>query len=188
MSVQMSVFLLDKSVLRRAAAGLVKLEFEHMLGPQELEVLSLIYVAQAHNTRLFVQEEAYNILSRFPQPEIRLLLSYVEVMKAARYFKRWARRLRSYGFTREDAKLLALAVFGTDEAKSILGVQAILTLDASLIQNYRFNFTSLEKRLKKMRVDLPSPYNAVELPLIMSPGEALALWGIQILSQEGEIG
>jgi hypothetical protein len=60
---------------------------------------------------------------------VQTFLAYVEVMQAGRYFKRWTRRLQEHGFTREDAKILGLGTFGTDEAGEILGVQAIIILD-----------------------------------------------------------
>jgi len=49
-----------------------------------------------------------------------MFLKRVKVLYPGRYFKRWARRLRDRTFTREDAKVLALGTFGTDEAGQIL--------------------------------------------------------------------
>ncbi|RLC80346.1 MAG: hypothetical protein DRI61_05985 [Chloroflexi bacterium] len=150
-------------MLRKAIASLIKVEFEHPLSAQELEALSLLYFAQRHDVRLFISEEAFNILGRFSRPEIQIVLDFVKVMKATRYFKRWARRLREYGFTREDAKLLAL------------GVQAILTFDLSLLNNYQLKRSHIEKRLDEMRKALPTPFNLVKLPSVMLPKEALTL-------------
>jgi hypothetical protein len=45
---------------------------------------------------------------------IHFFLNQVEVAVSTRYFRRWARRLREHGFSREDAAILALATFGTD--------------------------------------------------------------------------
>ena len=44
-------------------------------------------------------------------------------------FKRWTRRLKEYGFTKEDAEVLALATFGTTLNGDILGMHILATSD-----------------------------------------------------------
>lgn len=48
--------------------------------------------------------------------EVRDFLDEVEVIRVGRYARRWATRLREYGFTREDAAVFSLGTFGTDLA------------------------------------------------------------------------
>ncbi len=45
---------------------------------------------------------------------LTLLYAEVEVIQVTRYTRRWARRLREHGFTREDAVILSLGTFGAE--------------------------------------------------------------------------
>lgn len=65
-----------------------------------------------------------------------MFLKRIEVLYHGCYFKRWARRLREDTFTREDAKVLALGTFGTDEAGQILGVHTIVTYDRPMLRKW----------------------------------------------------
>jgi len=91
-----------------------------------------------------------------------------------RYFKRWACRLRDYGFTREDAKVLALGSFGYNPTDELLGVEAVITLDLHLIHNYANQKAAIASRLAEMTADLSAPFRDAELPVILTPQAALA--------------
>lgn len=176
MSSQAPTYLLDKNVARKAITGIAKAELGQSLTKEEADCLSLLLKAKRRNLRLFVSVEISNILRRFSEkPEVQIFLASVEVMQAGRYFKRWARRLREYGFTREDAKILGLGTFGTDGAGNILGVQAIITFDRPFINNYKAHLASLEDRLKAMTGDLLPPFRDAALPSVTRPEEVLAL-------------
>ena len=176
MSSQTPTYLLDKSVARKAITGIARAELGQSLTKEEVDCLSLLQKAKRRNLRLFVSVETSNILRRFSRkPEVQTFLASVEVMQAGRYFKRWTRRLHEHGFTREDAKILGLGTFGTDEAGEILGVQAIITLDQPFINNYKANLTFLQDRLKAMTVDLPPPFRDAALPSVTRPEGILAL-------------
>jgi hypothetical protein len=125
---------------------------------------------------MFVSEETANILGRFfARREVRLFLDTVETMYAGKYFKRWARRLREYSFTREDAKVLGLATYGTDAAGEILGVEVIVTFDQSLINNYKVQRPALGRRLQAMTAQLSLPFRDAGLPEVVHPIEGLHL-------------
>jgi hypothetical protein len=125
---------------------------------------------------MFISEETANIMGRFSTwREIRLLLGTVEIMYVGKYFKRWARRLHEYGFTREDAKVLGLATYGTDAAGEVLGVEIIVTFDRSLINNYEAQRPALERRLRTMTAQLSLPFRDAGLPEVMHPIEGLLL-------------
>ena|GEM_PF-422153 len=168
-------YLLDKNVIRRAITGIAGTQLGRPLTPEEDDCLSLLHEARKSNLRLFISIEAFNILQRLSkQVEVQVFLVSTEILQAGRYFKRWARRLREHGFTREDAKILGLGTFGTDEAGELLGVHAVITFDQHCINNYDTNLPSLQRRLRAMTTQLSSPFYQAALPDVKRPSEVLA--------------
>lgn len=171
------MYLLDKNVVRKAIGGMIKVEVGRELTQEDDDVLTLLWEAQKGNLKPFITIEAFNILQRFTgKIEVDLFLEMVDVMRAGRYFKRWARRLREYGFTREDAKVLSSGTFGTDDTGSILGADAIVTFDQPFINNYHAHFDVLQERLDTMTINLPMPFSKAVLPTLIQPAQALALF------------
>ena len=113
-------------------------------------------------------------LSRY-SAVVHLFRSRVEVVQPTRYFKRWARRLRDHGFTREDGAVLALATFGTSEDADILGMHVVATLDQAMIHNWDQHQTAIRKRFDAMRRNLPMPYDQVSLPQVQRPEDISSL-------------
>jgi hypothetical protein len=135
--------------------------------------LSFWRTAEERGDALYISPASHSILRRLSEfDEVRILLNAVGVLLPARYHARWARRVReTTGLTREDAALIALATFGTDEASGILGVRYFVTHDQALIAGYRVSASSLHRRLSTMAVQLSTPYNRATLPEIRSPEE-----------------
>ena len=159
--------LLDKNVARRIVEALYHLD---NLSLEEELVLGLWRRLQAEGTRLFIPIGALHILRRFEQlVEVRTFLATVEPLESARYVKRWARRLREYGFTREDALVLALATYGTDSTGDILGVETLITLDQPILNNFQTHRAELQSRLTAMTDQLPTPYCHATLPTVQHP-------------------
>jgi hypothetical protein len=174
MSDQPPVYLLDKNVTRRAIRGLVKLEISREPEQEEWEILILLWRAHAEAVRPFITVETFNLLQRFTDhAATAIFLRQVDVMHPSRYFKRWARRLHGYGFTYEDAKVLSLGTFGTNEAGDYLGSDVVITTDQALINNYQIRLSELEARLAAMVTNLTSPFIQAALPLVLQPAEAL---------------
>lgn len=132
--------LLDKSVVRRYFEGVSGLARGLALAEEEQQAVVLVHLARGKGQRLFLPIEAFNLLQahrhQIAPAEMAMFLKRVEVLYHGRYFKRWARRLREQTFTREDAKVLALGTFGTDEAGQILGVHTIVTYDRSVLRKW----------------------------------------------------
>jgi hypothetical protein len=164
-------YLLDKNVIRRLIKGLW---LGDQAGVEEQLALALWFKLRAAGHALYMSVETAHILERLPAyREIGLVSNTVEVMEAGRYFKRWAHRLREQGFTREDAKVLSLATFGTDAKQQILGVGTILTFDRPLINHFRQQQGVLRSRLTAMTDNLLLPYAGASLPAVSHPAE---LW------------
>jgi hypothetical protein len=163
----MPSYLLDKNVARRIIEALHHLD---NLSFEEEMVLDLWRQFQAEEARLFIPIGAMNILQPLAHLiEVRTFLATVEPMETGRYVKRWARRLREHGFTREDALVLALATYGTDPAGNILGVDVLVSLDQPLLTNFQHRQRELQTRLSAMTDRLPAPYNRARLPIIRHP-------------------
>ncbi|MBO0861014.1 MAG: hypothetical protein J2P21_21530 [Chloracidobacterium sp.] len=51
--------------------------------------------------------------------------------------RRWARRLRDFVFSPEDAVIIAYGSFGLDLQTGLVGIDALITNDNHLATNYR---------------------------------------------------
>lgn len=166
----MPTCLLDKNVVRRAIEGIGKTQIGRPLTNEELAALRLLLAAEQGQLALFISVEMQHILDRYgDHPDVQVLRRFVRVLQPARYFKRWVRRLRTHGFTGEDAKILALATFGTDPATNALGVEQIATFDQPMVNHVAHLQDRLTRRLKAMAVQLPTPYTSARFPVVRSP-------------------
>ncbi len=66
-----------------------------------------------------------------------------------------------------------MATFGTDEMRSILGVDEVLTFDKSLIPLFSENRARIEERLDAIRREVQPPYDEAKLPEVVSPRERI---------------
>jgi len=169
--------LLDKNVARYAIAGL---RYGHLrlLSPLETGALSLWRTAEEHGAALFVSPASFQVLQRLARyDEVRVFLDSVNVLSPTRYHIRWARRIReTTGLTREDAALIALASFGSDQQGSILGTLLLITYDQPLINGYLNHLPALKRRLRAMTTQLQAPFHQATLPRLATPDEVLREW------------
>ncbi len=172
----MRTCLLDKNVVRRAIQGIAKTQLVgYPLTGEERASLELLLAAEQGKLRLFISIEAQHLLGHYSDhPDVQVFLRFVQVLRPARYFKRWSRRLREHGFTREDAKVLALATFGTDPTVTHLGVDQVATFDRAFINHFEALEDRLLRRLKAMTAQLPPPYKSAGLPDVCSPHEMVS--------------
>jgi hypothetical protein len=171
--------LLDKVTARRILEGLLKLAEARDLTVDEVFALDLFERAAENRLRLFVIPSTDALLRQLRElPRysalIDLFLSRVDTALPTRYFKRWARRLQDYGFTPEDAHVLSLATFSTNEQRTILGQHYLATFDRPMIQQWATMLDSIEAHLATMRPDLPEPYSRARLPQAVRPQEVVA--------------
>lgn len=171
--------LLDKVTARRILEGMLKLAEARDLTVDEVFALDLFERATDARLRLFVVPSTSNLLRQLrdlPRYSalIDLFLNRVETAVPTRYFKRWARRLQAYGFTPEDAHVLSLATFSTNEQLTSLGLHYVATFDRPMIQQWAASIDSIEAQLAAMRADLPEPYRRAGLPQVVRPQEVVA--------------
>jgi len=166
--------LLDKVTARYIVQGLLKLAENRSPTREEISALDLFSLAHSSEMQFFIVPQTVSVLKRLAQlPHyatiIQLFLDRVEVITPARYFKRWTRRLRDYGFTKEDAAVLALATFGTNEASNILGADIIATFDQPMINQWSVQHSAIAERLEAMQNDISVPYSQAKLPQVLHP-------------------
>jgi hypothetical protein len=175
MSDQMRL-LLDKGVIRRYFEGVSALARDRELTEEQQQAVILVHVAPRLGGRLFISQEASNLLRAHSHElapgESLMLLRRVEILYPARYFKRWARRLRERTFTREDAKVLALGTFGTAADGGILGVHAIVTLDQAMLRKWDRDVALIAEHLREMTINLQVPFALARLPRVQLPEAA----------------
>jgi len=166
--------LLDKGTARRMLEGLLNLAQGRELTPAELSAVDLFAQADGRMLRLFIVPPTANVLrklARLPRYTgiVELFIARVEIAQPTRYFKRWARRLRDHGFTREDAAVLALGTFGTDDSGSILGMHALVTHDQAMLNHWSVQQPVIRASLAAMQRDIPEPYCLTRLPQALHP-------------------
>lgn len=126
--------LLDKSVARRLVEALSMYVIGQPLSAEHELALRFFVTARRRGDALLIVPPTHNVLNLIAvySPHaivVRRFLGVVDVVKPIRYTRRWARRLRGFGFSREDAAVLALGTFGAVESESVLGAACVLTLD-----------------------------------------------------------
>lgn len=167
-------WLLDKNVVRRAIEGIAASMVAVPLTTEKSEALRLLRWGKRNNIRMMIAPEIANILSRRDHLlSVQLLRREVDVILRGRYFQRWARRFRDYGFTPEDAKILSYGTFGFQPTSLVLGVTTIITFDRPFINNFETHKETLTRRLRAMTVQLRPPYNEARLPAMAQPQQVL---------------
>jgi hypothetical protein len=166
--------LLDKVTARHIMEGMLRLVEGRTVTPAELFALYFYRRARPRGIELFITPQTERLLKRLEHlPRyaglIRRFLGTTKVSLPARYFKRWARRLREYGFTSEDADVLALATFGTTQDVDVLGMHVVATFDQPMINQWDAQQAEIQQQLTNMRRNLRGPYRHVSLPTVERP-------------------
>ena len=164
--------LLDKGVIRRATEGWIRQTVGRPLLVEQQQAITILTTCPFE---LCVSAELYHILTHIVEaPFARRALDRVTVLWPTRYQKRWARRLRRFGFTGEDAKFLAYGSFSTDEDREVLGVNLVITCDRVLRDKYALDFSRILREFAAMTENLRLPYSSASLPAALTLGEFMA--------------
>ena len=133
---------------------------------------SYAYLATIAN-RFYITEQTSNILKRRTPIFAAPILSDTRPLKKARYLRRWARRLTEFGFSSEDAIVLAYGSFGLDVESQTVGVDAILTTDIRLADRYSQRHVEIKARFTDMITNLPKAYRELRLPYVLTTATVL---------------
>lgn len=94
--------LLDKNVARNFLSALVKVALNIPLPESEQIALQVVNGKPLEGKDIYIVEATDNVLKPLAEkyPEVRDFRSRVEVIIPSEYWRRWSRRLQSFGFTR----------------------------------------------------------------------------------------
>lgn len=166
--------LLDKGVVRRSYEFQVRVAQGVAPTPSQVEVIKV----QIHLARLawqtYITQQTANLLQLRPPRYANAILNNTKVLQKGPYLRRWARRLRDFVFTREDAVILAYGSFGVDPAVPGVGVEVIVTTDLRLTTNFDTRYAEIKERFDRMTANLPEPYRNSALPEVMTPATVLS--------------
>lgn len=148
--------------------GLAKVAENTEPNEEEQIALDLLFSYEETDTRIFIVPSTHRTLKEWYEDvqEVRDFRDRVEIIVSARYWRRWARRLQQFGFTREDARVLSLGTFGTDEQESFLGVDEVVTFDRGMLNLFQQKREAIQKRLDAMKRDIQPPYDQAKLPKV----------------------
>jgi hypothetical protein len=164
--------LLDKGVIRRATEGWIRQAVGEPLLAEQQQAITILTTCPFE---LCVSAELYHILTHIVKaPFAGRALDQVIVLWPTRYQKRWARRLRRFGFTREDAKFLAYGSFSTDKNREVLGANFVITCDRALRDKYELDFPQIRLQFVAMAENLRLPYSNASLPPVLMLEEFMA--------------
>lgn len=163
-------YLLDKNVIRYAISGLYY-GHRRLLSSLETSALAFWRANEQDGAELYISHFSFHVLQPMADMrEVQVFLDSVAVLFPTRYHQRWARRIReTTGLSREDAAMIALATFGTNQTGNILGVNALISYDQPMINGYHQHLTALRRRLQAMQVQLSEPFQGATLPEILNP-------------------
>jgi hypothetical protein len=162
-------YLLDKVTARYILESLLKSREGRSLDINRVSALHFYRLAVNGSSQLFIVPQTAIFLQRVAtlpryQQVVHDFNQHTSVVVPGRYFTRWARRLREYGFTPEDAAVLALATFGINSTAEVVGMHYLATYDQPMINNWSRQYGAIYTRFEAMRQGLSEPYHSTTLP------------------------
>ena len=174
MSFQPHSVLLDKGVIRRVYERRVRLALGAPPTPAQVEAANVYAQLCTPPRRLYITAQTAHILGRRPSLYAAPFLTETFPLQKGRYLRRWARRLRELTFTPEDAIVMAYGSFGIDGRLPSIGVEAIVTTDLKLAAHFHAHQAEIAHRFHDMIAQLPTPYTALTLPVVVTTARLLA--------------
>lgn len=174
MEIEVTTFLLDKSVIRIFLQSVVRKAIHVPLTVDQIAASRVFQLTAVLMGNGYITRETFNILVKNQNKAIiEVILPLLKILDRGRYLKRWARRLTDFDFTYEDSKIISHACFGINLITQKLGTDVIITNDQKLIDRYNLNFTEIEDRFTRMVLSLAPPYQNASLPSIVAPEKLL---------------
>jgi hypothetical protein len=146
--------------------------------PLTVEQVSCASAFQELVTRqkiLYVTAETVHSARRRSLLAGALILPHLTELAKGKYLRRWARRLREEGFSREDALILANATFGVDQQRKTLGAEVIITTDLGLVTKFNGDSGHIEARLRRMTAQLKPPHAGARIPDVVTPDDVMGV-------------
>ena len=165
--------LLDKGIVRRVYEARVRMALGHPPTLLQAEAANAYARLRGLDVRLYITLQTAHILHGRPAVFAAAVLNQTHTLQKARYLRRWARRLRAFGFSPEDAIVIAYGSFGVDMHIQQVGVEAVITNDLKLAANFGTRYQEINARFAQMVLNLPEPYRTLMLPQVLTTIELL---------------
>ena len=165
--------LLDKNIVRAVFEARVRVRRRLIpLHHQAQAAIAYQALLQAGCTTYVTPETVHSAQRRDPHIAASIFMPLTTLTKG-HYLRRWARRLRDFGFGREDSVILAYGSFGMDSQRQTFGAEVILSADQPLLRRFHEQYDHIARRFRRMTCQLALPYRLAQLPTVMSPAEML---------------
>lgn len=171
-----SSVLFDKGVIRRVYERHVRLAAGRPPTLLQVEAAGAYARVASFTNSLWITEQTANILHVRTPVFAAPILSNCRTFKKGRYLRRWARRLRDFDFSAEDAIVIAYASFGVSADGTQIGTEAIVTADLRLAARYEDNFAEIEQCFKEMVNALSGVYATLTLPRVFTTADVLTIF------------
>ncbi len=158
--------LFDKGVIRRVYERRMRLALNLPPTVLQTEAANAYARFKALTSNLFITEQTFNILKLRTPVFAAPLLADAKPLLKGRYLRRWARRLRDFGFSPEDAIVIAYGSFGVSPDRTSVGVDVIVTTDIKMSARYGNNFDVIQSRFSDLVTNLSPAYAALRLPQV----------------------
>jgi hypothetical protein len=165
--------LFDKGVIRRVYERRVRLALGAPPTLLQVEAAAAYARAASFAGSLWITEQTANVLRLRTPVFASPILSDCRTLRKGRYLRRWARRLRDFGFSPEDAIVLAYGSFGVSADGSQVGSDAVVTADLKLAVRYEDSFAEIERRFTEMAGALSGVYATLALPRVFTAADVL---------------
>ncbi len=175
LKLQPSAVLLDKGLVRRIYEFQARLVRLSPPASQQVEAMKLYLKLRQRGGQIYISIKSANLLRLRPPQIVGTLLQATETLRPGRYQRRWARRMRAFAFTREDAMMLAYGSFGVDALGRHPVIEVFITNDFALAANFQTNAAKLNDRFERMVFNLSDPYCRLTLPAVLTAPQALSL-------------
>src|SRR5712691_5857474 len=167
--------LLDKNIVRAVFEARVRVQRRRIPLPHQAQAAMVYQALQQAGFTTYVTPETVNLAQRRDPLIAASLLTPLMTLRPGRYLHRWARRLRDFGFSREDSVILAYGSFGLDARHQTFGAEVIVSTDQPLIRRFHEQHDSIARRFQRMSCQLAIPYRLAQLPTLMSLDEMLIM-------------
>lgn len=169
-----SSILFDKGVIRRVYERRVRLLTGQPPTLLQVEASNAYARVLSLTNSLWITEQTANVLKLRTPAITGSLLADCRPFRKGRYLRRWARRLRDFGFSPEDAVVVAYGSLGVSRDSKQIGAETIITADLKLAKRFEINFGEIEQRFRDMVLALSDAYATLTLPRVLTTTDVLS--------------
>jgi hypothetical protein len=144
--------LLDKNIVRAVFEARVRVQRRRIPLPHQAQAAIVYQALQQVGFTTYVTPETANSAQRRDPLIAASLLMPLTTLTPGHYLRRWARRLRDFGFSREDSVILAYGSFGLDARHQTFGAEVIVSADQPLMRRFHEQHYSIADDSSPLRL------------------------------------